>query len=225
MIHAGFSRPASGPVPILQVQSTALFSDDGTSDVSRALPSPVTANNTVFAFISLFGDFDVLTVTLDTVPMIEDIFVNAYSVATRIYRISNPSPGPGIVRVQSTGTSYLRWSIEEWSGLLLAGAVDQVVTTGISAPASATSGALSQANQLALSCVCNDLNNSPSQWEEPVGWTMSALDAQDSAAATSGAVARLITTSTSALTAAWGPVNPGSNYGPCGIVTYRGVTP
>jgi hypothetical protein len=192
------------------------------------LASPATAGNRVFACLAWYrSDSQDIAIDLDGNPFGPFEFgagidgVDFYT--TQVFSLLVPSAGLDTITINSTGNSYYRWTVAEFSGVRPATPLDQTpVQTNTPSPglATITSGALAQADELVVVCNTNDVDNGGvSGWAAPVGYTVLLSDMSRNAGPNGFAAFRNVN-STSPETATMQA--PGSlNHGRMAMGTYR----
>src|SRR5690606_38380238 len=131
-----------------------------------------------------------------------------------------------VVSWTTTGFVYCYWAAEEWSGLKLQ-APEQVIDGGTNfSPnhGSATTAAIATIPSLVVGIAQNDVNASPSEWSQPVDYSMGALNIQQYSAASSGCLVERVVEDSAAQTLLF--TGDGTkNFGHVVAAVFAGLTP
>lgn len=166
------------PAPAELVQLSPTVAANNTPATQIILPAACKPGNRVFASVAWYrGDTQTIAVNLNGIPFgVRDCgagVMGSSLYVTQIFSLLVPSPGLTTVSIASTGNSFFRWSVAEFSGVKPASPLDQVpAQTNTPNPglATITSGPLAQPEELVMIALTNDVNNGGvSGWAPPVG--------------------------------------------------------
>jgi hypothetical protein len=214
------------------VQQSPMQTTNNSPASQIILPAECTPGNRVFACVAWYrSDTQNILVNLDGLPFGPFEFgagVNDTDLYTcQVFSLLVPSPGLDTISIASTGNSFFRWVAAEFSGLDIVAPLDQVpaqTNTPNPNPATITSAALAQEDELVMVANVNTVNNGGvSGWAAPDFFTP-LLSVMGQPGGPNGFVGFRNVASVAPVTATMNA--PGSlNFGRMAMGTYKAAPP
>lgn len=215
-------------MPASLVQLSPIKKTDNAPSSQIILAAPASEGNRLIASVAWYrSDTQDITLNLNGNPFGAFEFGagvnNTDLFTTQVFSMLVPAGGLDTINIASTGNSFYRWTVAEFSGVEKVLPLDQTpaqTNTPNPGHATITSGALAQDDELIVVCNVNEVNNGGVPgWVGPAGFT-DLLNVMDRNAGPNGFAAFMNVSSTAPVTATM-QGSDSLNFGRMAMGTYK----